>query len=131
MQFVTQLRDAYPAITAKGAEVAAIGMGWPAMAAHFRDEHEVPFPLLVDHDKKTYRMIEMKRGSTWEVMGPPVWWRGIKGLIEGHLMKKPKQDPFQMGGVAVVAPGGTLRFVHRSSDSSDNAPVERLLEALD
>lgn len=130
MEYVSQLRASYESFTKKGAEVVAIGMGWPAMAAHFRDEHEIPFPLLVDHSKETYRALKIKRGSLWEVMGPQVWVRGAKNLVQGHIAKRPQQDPLQMGGVVVAAAGGEILFVHRSDNSSDNAPIEDLLAAL-
>ena len=63
-----------------------------------------------------------------ELIGPSVWWRGAKGLLSGHGVAAPKQDPYQMGGVAVIAVGGDIRYVHRSAEASDNVPVEELLK---
>jgi hypothetical protein len=124
------LRDDQEEFQKRGAHVAAIGMGRPDMAAHFKKEFEIPFTLLVDHDQETYKTVEIKRGSQWEVAGPRVWGRYAKGLLTGKGVALPKQDVLQLGGVAVVDTKGKVLFLHRSETSADNAPVEKLLEAL-
>jgi hypothetical protein len=35
-----------------------------------------------------------------------------------------------MGGLAVVEPGGEVGFIYRSEASSDNLPIDDLLEKL-
>ena len=124
------MRGDHAEFEARGANVAAIGMGRPDMAAHFKDEFEIPFTLLVDHDKQTYKTVEIKQGTHWQVAGPQVWARYAKGLLTGKGVALPKQDPLQLGGVAVVDTDGEVLFLHRSGDSADNAPVEKLLDAL-
>ena len=126
------MRGRYREFQAKGADVAAIGMGIPEMAADFREKQDVPFPLLVDRTKETYRALEMKRGTLWEVAGPPVWLRYAKGLLGGHsqAIEKPKQDPLQLGGVVVTDRGGDVLYEFRSSTSSDNPPIDDVLAAL-
>jgi peroxiredoxin len=124
------LSDRREEFDAKGAGIVAIGMGNPAMAAHFRDERDVPFPLIVDHEKQTYRALEMKRGNLWDMVGPHNWARYAKGLLAGHGVSPPKQDPAQMGGVVVVDPGGKIRYVHRGEIPADNPMVDEVLEAL-
>ncbi|MEA2435328.1 MAG: hypothetical protein QOG54_2785 [Actinomycetota bacterium] len=115
---------------AKGAGIVAIGMGRPEMAAHFRDERNVPFPLIVDHDKTTYKALELKRGNLWDMAGPQNWLRYTKGLLAGHGVAAPKQDPAQMGGVVVVEAGGKIVYVHRGEIPADNPMVDDVLEAV-
>ena len=125
------MRTRYDDISGKGAELVAIGMGWPAAAADFREKHDVPFPLMVDHTKETYRALEMNRGSLWDVLGPPVWIRSLRSLISGHGMTtKPKQDPLQMGGVVVADSGGEILYKYVSKTSSDNPPTDEVIAAL-
>ncbi len=124
------MRGRYDEFAAKGANVAAIGMGVPEMAADFRDKQQVPFPLLVDHTKETYRALEMRRGTLWDVVGPKVWLRFAKGIVGGHGVDTPKQDPLQMGGVMVLDRGGNIRYSFLASAASDNPPVDEVLAAL-
>lgn len=120
----------YEEFTAKGATVAAIGMGLPGMAEDFREKQGIGFPLLVDHTKETYRALEMKKGNLWDVMGPQNWMRYTKGILSGHGVDRPKQDPLQMGGVIVVDTDGAVVYEFRAGASSDNPPIEDLLAAL-
>ncbi|MGH2757269.1 MAG: AhpC/TSA family protein [Actinomycetota bacterium] len=126
---VTQLRDRYREVEEADAQVIAIGMGFPEMAAHFKKELEIPFPLLVDHTKETYRALAIGSASPWNVYGPPVWIRGIRSILE-YGNKIPKQDPFQLGGAAVVDKSGEILYLYRSRDSSDTPPVDEVLDAL-
>lgn len=105
-------------------------MGRPEMAAHFRDTQRIPFPLLVDRERQTYRALELARGSRMDVMGPAVWGRFAKGIVTGKGLGIPKQDPLQLSGMVVADTGGEILFVYRSKTSADNAPVRDLLDAL-
>ena len=101
------------------------------MAAHFRDERGVAFPLIVDRTKETYRALEMKRGNLWDVTGPQNWGRFAKGMVTGHGVDlRPKQDPLQMGGAIVVDAGGNIRYTFRSSAAKETPDIEELLAAL-
>lgn len=124
------MRDRQDELKATSARVVAIGMGRPDMAAHFRDEFNIPFTLLVDHTKETYRALEIRRGSWWDVMGPPVWLHGAKAILQGQGVAKPQQDPQQLGGLAIVDPGGELRHIFRATASNENLPIDDLLTKL-
>lgn len=109
----------------------SIGMGWPAAAADFRDTHEVPFPVLVDRKKETYRALQIQRGNVWEVAGPSVWLRTVRSLVTGRGIDiRAKQDPFQLGGVIVADKGGEILYSYRSKSSSDNPPTGEVIAAL-
>lgn len=105
-----------------------IGMGASETARRFKEEFSLPFTVLVDKKRESYRMLGLKRGSISEVMGPRVWAKGIKSLAK-HGQGVPKEDPYQLGGVAIVK-DGKVSFVHRSETSSDNLSIDTLLEAL-
>jgi hypothetical protein len=125
-----QLRDRYREFTDKGASIVAIGMGTPDKAARFRQRYSLPFVLLVDNDGKTYEAAGLRRGSLDDVIGPRVWARGIKGLATGRGVALPREDPFQLGGTAVIRPDGSVAHHHVAEHSADNTPVEGLLEAI-
>ena len=100
------------------------------MAADFRQRQSIPFPLLVDRTKETYRALEMKRGNLWDVAGPHNWPRYVKGILTGHGVDKPQQDVLQMGGVIVVDRDGAATYEHRAGAASDNPPIDDVLAAI-
>lgn len=126
------MRDRYEEFEAKGANVAAIGMGLTAMAADFKAKQDIPFPLLIDRRRETHRALELKRGNLLEIVGPKQVARGIKGLLTGSTQGRPapKQDVLQLGGSLVIAPGGKVLYMHRAAGSDDNAPIDDLVGAL-
>lgn len=120
----------YEEFTARGASIAAIGMGLPGMAEDFREKQGIQFPLLVDHTKQTYRALEMKKGNLWDVMGPKNWMRYANGILSGHGVDRPKQDPLQMGGVLVVDTDGAVTYEFRAGAAKENPPIDEVLAAL-
>lgn len=99
------------------------------MAAHFKEDQQIPFPLLVDHKKETYRALHMKHSSPWSIYGPTVWIKGIKSIAQ-HGNKFPKQDPLQLGGIVVADKGGKILYTFRANASSEVAPLDEVVAAL-
>ena len=75
-------------------------------------------------------MLGLGRASLMELVGPQVWLRFAKGMLSGHGVAKPQQDPYQLGGAVVIEMGGSVKHVHRAKDVADNLPVDELLGAL-
>ena len=105
-------------------------MGGREAAADFKRRQRIPFPLLVDPEKKTYRALEAGRASLGEILGPSVWIKGARSILRGNWQATAKQDPFQLGATAVVDQSGKVIYLHRAKDASDNAPLEEVLEAV-
>ncbi|MDQ4025998.1 MAG: AhpC/TSA family protein [Actinomycetota bacterium] len=126
------MRDRYEDFTAKGADVAAIGMGLTAMAADFKEKQDIPFPLLIDRRRETHRAFELQRGTLLEVAGPKQVVRGVKSFLTGNRQGRPapKQDVLQLGGAMVIGRGGEVLYMHRAKSADDNASADELLEAL-
>lgn len=122
------MRDEHERFIERGARIVVIGMGATETARLFKEEYSLPFTVLVDKKRESYRLLGLKRGSVIEVMGPKVWVKGAKSLLK-HGQGLAKEDPLQLGGVAIVKNGEPV-FVHRSETSSDNAPIDTLLESL-
>ena len=53
-----------------------------------------------------------------------------RALRGGFRQKGVQGDPWQLGGVFVVAPGGVIRFAYASSAAGDHPPVGAILAAL-
>lgn len=101
------------------------------MAAHFRDEERIPFRLLVDHDQVSYAALDLRNATAMQIYGPKQVMKSAFNILKGHKIALARQDFHQLGGAAVIAPGGTLVFVHRAKESSDNVPPEALLDAIE
>jgi peroxiredoxin len=79
-------------------------------------------PRISDEKKTLYRAFGLRRGELWNVIGPPVWWRGIKAIVlESNGIGLLYSDPFQMPGVFAIYQGQIVRsFLHRrASDRPD------------
>lgn len=122
------MRDRAKEFTDKGADIVVIGMGATETARRFKHQQRLPFTLLVDKKQKSYRLLGLKRGSIAEVMGPRVWARGVRSVLR-HGQGIPKEDRYQLGGVAVIK-DGEVKLLHRSATSADNLPVDNILAAL-
>ena len=123
------MRDREDDIKAAGAELTVIGMGATKTASDFKDKNRLPFRVLVDKKKETYRLLGLEQGSVADVAGPKVWVAGAKSIVR-RGQGLPKEDPLQLGGAMVIASGGEVLLVHRSSTSANNLPVDALIEAL-
>ena len=124
------MRDRKDEIDAAGAEVVLIGMGLRGEASAFKRRQELPFRLLYDTSRSSYKAMRIPLGSWMNVAGPGVWVEGVQSLAKGNRQRMPRQSPKQLGGAAIVAEGGELLYLHRAKTSSDNIPVDDLLEHL-
>ena len=104
-------------------------MGATETARRFKERYQLPFSVLVDKKRASYRMLGLERGSASDVMGPAVWGKGLRSVLR-RGQGIPKEDPYQLGGAMVVATDGTVKLVHRATTSADNAPVDELLAAI-
>ena len=110
----------------------AIGQGIPDMAADFRDKRGIQFPLLIDHDRTSYKALKLKRGTLTHAMGPAVIARGALKVLKGNIQALPPKDSdlFQMGAVAIVDKGGDILYIHRNKDAADDIPIEEIIKRL-
>lgn len=100
------------------------------MAAAFRADRKIPFPLVVDQHRHSYQALAIGRGTMADVVGPKVWLRGAASILSGNRQGRPRQDPLQLGGATVIDAGGGIRLIHRATDAADNVPVRALIDAL-
>ncbi len=124
------MRDRYAEFQAKKAGVCIIGMGTVPEAAAFRDRLEIPFPMLVDPKQVTYRTLQMGQARATSLTNPKMLISGAKSLIKGRGISRPRQDPFQLGGAAVIRVGGEISYMHQAESFSDIASSDELLDAL-
>ena len=69
-----------------------------------------------DPDQDLYRAFELKRGSLWQLVGPRVWFQGIRAMFRGNGVGKLQGDGFQMPGVFIVHKGKIVQsFKHTAA----------------
>lgn len=136
---VVNLRNEHDRILRAGATVGLIGHGEPEAAIAFASSKELPFPLLLDRDRGTYRAYGLVQGKAMQVLSPRVALPWIKaelsaetrqrGLAGGSFLQMPGTFVIDTSGV-VQARTGKIRMAHRNRDFADAPPIERLIEAL-
>jgi NAD(P)-dependent dehydrogenase (short-subunit alcohol dehydrogenase family) len=123
------LRDCAGEIRARGAELAIVGNGGPSFAAAFREDQRLEGPLLVDPELRAYRAAGLRRGRAL-ALSPRLAFHAVRAFRGGFRQAGVQGDPWQLGGVFVIRPGGALAFRHVSREAGDHPPVEAVLAAL-
>ena len=125
------MRDHEAEFRARGAHLAAIGLGDLASARAFRDESGITFPLLVDVERETYRAAGLRSASLLHLLRRDNFVARRRARAIGHRQGRTGRNPFQLGGSFVFAPGDVDRYAHVSETFGDTASVSLLLAALD
>jgi peroxiredoxin len=124
------LRRSYPEITAKGADVVAIGTGDASYAKAFVTDEDIPFLVLVDDDGAAADAAAVQRASWAALLGPASWPATRRVWKEGFRIHKAGKRVTQLGATFVIGPGPTVRYEHQARDSTDHAAVDAVLAAL-
>ena len=113
-------------------DVALVTFTDPENLAAYRDRHDLPFPILVDRARATYRAYGLGRGSVARSWG----WRAARRYVEiirrdgpGGL-RRPTEDTLQLGGDFVIAPDGTLAYGFWGAGPDDRPSVDDLIAAI-
>lgn len=127
---MAQLREHEKDFQAKGARLAAIGLGDRAYAQLFRKATGIAFPLLVDEKREAYLAVGLRSASIFHLFRVDNFKARKRAKAAGHRQHRLGQNPFQLGGSFVFAPGNRDVFVHVSETFGDNASPETLLAAV-
>ena len=90
-------------------------------------ETGLPWPLLVDRDRRLYRIYQMHRArlrDLWGVATMRAYWREARN---GCFPRLPRADTGQQGGNVLIDPGGIVRFHHVGRGPADRPLVKTLL----
>jgi hypothetical protein len=115
----------------KGASLAAIGLGDRHYAGIFREETGIAFPLLIDEQRQAYTVANLRSANLLHLARRDNFESRNRAKAAGHRQHKLGQNPFQLGGSFIFAPGNIDRFAHVSKTFGDNATPATLLAALE
>jgi AhpC/TSA antioxidant enzyme len=124
------LRDYEQKFSAKGARLAAVGLGDVNYARAFREETGITFPLLIDDQREAYRAVGLKKATLLHLFRKDNKLARKRAKAGGHRQKKLGKDPLQLGGSFVFGPGNLDHLAHVSETFGDNATPESILEAI-
>ena len=124
------MREHQQKFSDKGANLAAVGLGDANYARLFRDETGITFPLLIDRERKAYKAIELKKASLIHLLRSDNAAARKRAKAGGFQQKKLGENPFQLGGSFVFAPGNVDKYIHVSQTFGDNAAMADLLAAI-
>ena len=123
------MREHEEAFRAAGARLAAVGLGDREYARAFREGTGITFPLLIDEERRAYRAAGLRKASLLHLLRRDNATARTRARQGGHRQQRLGQNPFQLGGSFVFAPGDAVRFAHVSQTFGDNASPAALLEA--
>jgi peroxiredoxin len=115
-----------------GAEVLVVTQGQPALLAMFLREQSVPFPVVGDPTRDTYRAFGLERTTWWKILRPASIFRYLKLIFRGWKPRRPNEgeDVLQLGGDFILDSQGRLVYARRSAEPTDRPRVEELLDAI-
>lgn len=114
-------------------EVVLVTFTTPERVDAYIDRTELPFTVLLDPDRASYRAYGLGRGSVTRVWGWRAavrYWEIIRRGALGRL-HKPTEDSLQLGGDFVIGPTGTLAWGFWSEGPDDRPSVDQLIAAVD
>lgn len=126
---VAQLRPFMNDIHARNAELWAISTGAPAFISGFRETTGFTGPVLIDPTLASYRAAKLKRAGLG-LLSPRTAIDAARALRAGHRQGATQGDPWQLGGVLVVAPDDALRFHFEASRAGELVDIGAVLAAL-
>lgn len=126
---MAQLRRQQEDLERLNAQVLVISFSTAALARGWLRETGAPFPLLLDPERRVYRVYGLE-SSVLRVWSPKVLWHYVRLMRAGRRLRPIQGDPHQLGGDFIVDRDGIIRLAYRSDDPTDRPPVQMLLEVL-
>ena len=125
------MRGSYDEITARGAEVVAIGTGSVRHGAAFVADEHIPFPVLVDGDARAAGAASVRRIGFFRLLTDRRSRAGAKrARAAGHRIHKAGRRVTQLGATFVIGPGDVVHYEHLDDHSADHAPLDDVLSSI-
>lgn len=123
-----EFRPHQSALQAAGIRLVFISTGTPAMAADFVTRMPEMATVYVDQRRDTYRALgfvsSLASTLRWEVLKA-----GSRAVSKGFSQGATQGDPWQQGGVLVVAPPDSVLFQFASEYAGHHPPTDDVVAA--
>jgi peroxiredoxin len=90
----------------------------------------LPFPMLADPDRETYRQFDLGRGALRDIWSLGTMKMYARLLRQGRKLRRPTQDTRQLGGDFVIDARGRLATGFWPASPDDRPSVDSLIEAV-
>lgn len=108
-----------------GASAVVIGHSSLRYAKAFVDETKIELPVFVDEKRMVYKALEFKR-PLLSFLTPKVFKRAAEARKEGFTQPGVFGDAFQLGGVVLLMPDGSMPYRYASQFAGDHPKIEDL-----
>lgn len=102
------------------------------LLGQYASTHDLPFDLVIDTERISYRSYGLGRGTVRRVYGRRALVRYIELLRGGgwRRLRRPTEDTLQLGGDFVVDPEGNLTWAFWGAGPDDRSRVDDLVRAV-
>jgi peroxiredoxin len=121
------LRDRLDEVHSEGAELVFIGNGSADQAAAFARDRVPGCPVYTDPSLTTYQALGMTR-SVRATLGLRSVLAGARATLQGHRQASLQGDPWQQGGMFVVARGGKVVYSQLNRSAADRPDLDAALQ---
>ena len=113
--------------------IVLVTFGTRGVVSAYRRNNDLPYPVLIDEYRDSYRAYGFGRGSVWRVWGWKAARRYVEVLRAGawRELRRPTDDTLQLGGDVVIAPDGTLAWSFQGEGPDDRPSVDELVAAVE
>lgn len=115
-----------------GGAVFLIGQGTEEDGRAFLNRLDLPFPCLLDPDRRAYRAFGLATATPLQILAPSAGPAFVRANLNARTRQRGLAGGsfWQLPGTFVVDAGGTIRFAHRNRTVADSPKNEALLEVL-
>lgn len=84
---------------------------------------------IADPEGTLFAAFALRSGSLLQILGPTVWWRGLRALLKGNSIGMPTGNERQMPGAFLVHDRKVL-WLHRARHSADHPNLDDVTSAM-
>jgi hypothetical protein len=112
-----------------GAQAVVIGHSSLRYAKAFVEETKIDLPVYVDEKRVVYQALDFKR-PLLSILNPRVFARAAEARRNGFTQPGVHGDAFQLGGVVLQMPDGSMPYKYASRFAGDHPPLDELKQAV-
>lgn len=108
-----------------GVQTVVVGHSSLRYAKAFVEETKIDLPVYVDEKRVVYKALEFKR-PLLAFLTPKVFKRAAEARAEGFTQPGVHGDAFQLGGVLLLMPDGSMPYKYSSQFPGDHPRIDDL-----